>query len=133
MVSQVARIARVLLPAAAAATLLLAPAASAHRRAPTGRASASCQITGLEANLGPTYVSFVQAGGSAGCSQALRLITSYYRCRVRNGGVAGYCTAAVEGFRCEEDRYSVVTVQYDAHVLCTKGRARVRYGYTQIT
>jgi hypothetical protein len=127
----------VILPAAAAACLAhaagAAGAAGSPHRPHGGRSAATCQIAGVEASLGPTYVSYLQAGGGASCAEAERVVGSLYRCRVRHGGVSGHCQEPVEGFTCEEYRYSVVTVQYDSHVICLRGRARVRYTYTQIT
>jgi hypothetical protein len=115
--------------------LLLLPCAGALAQAGArpGTPFGPCQIAGREANLGPTYVGHVAVSGGAGCPQAVRLIGAFYRCQVRHGGIAGSCPSLLEGFRCLEDRYDVVTVQYQARVSCTRGRQRARYEYTQIT
>jgi hypothetical protein len=96
------------------------------------RVAGMCRISGHEESLGPTYVTYVAVGGGASCSQALRLVKSFYRCRVSHGGVKGHCSS-VEGFRCTENRYASIAVQFDSRVLCTRGRQSVRHNYTQFT
>jgi len=89
-------------------------------------------ISGKEESLGPTYVTYVGVSGGASCRQAERLVRAFYRCRVKHGGVAGHCSG-VEGFRCTENRFAKITVQYDSRVSCTHGRERIRHDYTQFT
>jgi hypothetical protein len=95
-------------------------------------AAGACNLSGHERSLGPTYVTYISVSGGAGCDQAMRLVRAYYRCRVKHGGVAGHCSG-VEGFRCTEHRYAKIAVQYNAHVLCTRGRESIRHDYTQFT
>jgi len=109
-----------------------APNAVSAAAQPTARAASSCNISGKEESLGPTYVTYIGVSGGASCQQAERLVRSFYRCRVKHGGVAGHCSG-VEGFHCTEDRYAKIAVQYDSHVLCTRGRERIRHDYTQFT
>jgi hypothetical protein len=134
-VVSVARLRAAAMLAGTVLAVLLLPcgAALAQRGAGPATSSGPCQLTGRQANLGPTYVSRLTVSGGAGCSQALRVIGAFYRCQVRHGGIAGSCLSLVEGFRCQEDRYDVLTVQYQARVSCTRGRQRARYEYTQIT
>ena len=99
---------------------------------PSARAAASCNISGKEESLGPTYVTYVGVSGGASCKQAEKLVRAFYHCRVKHGGVTGRC-GGVEGFHCTENRYAKIAVQYDSHVLCTRGRERIRHDYTQFT
>jgi hypothetical protein len=97
------------------------------------RAASTCNISGEEESLGPTYVTYLGVSGGATCKQGKRLVRAFYRCRVKHGsGVSGHCSG-VEGFRCTEDRYATIAVQYDSHVLCTRGGERIRHDYTQFT
>jgi len=123
-----------LLAGAVAGALTVAGGGSAISAAaqPTARAASSCKISGKEESLGPTYVTYIGVSGGASCKQAERLVRAFYRCRVKHGGVAGHCSG-VEGFRCSENRYATIAVQYDSHVLCTRGRERIRHDYTQFT
>jgi hypothetical protein len=123
-----------LLVGAVAGALSAAASGSAISAAaqPTARAASSCNISGKEESLGPTYVTYIGVSGGASCKQAERLVRAFYRCRVKHGGVAGRCSG-VEGFRCSENRYATIAVQYDSHVLCTRGRERIRHDYTQFT
>ncbi len=121
---------------AAIAAPLAMPVGGLAQTAPgnaQARAAGTCKIAGREESLGPTYVTYVGVSGGASCSQALRLVRSFYRCRVKHGGVSGHCNSLVEGFRCTEDRFAAITVQYDSRVDCTRGRERVRHDYTQFT
>lgn len=104
----------------------------ASSAAPRARAAGSCSLRGHEESLGPTYVTQLSVSGGASCAEGLKLVHSYYRCRVEHGGVTGHCSG-VEGFRCSEDRFAKIVVQYDARVTCTRGREVVRHQYTQFT
>ncbi len=129
-VTQIARGA--LLTAALLGLLTLAAVGAASSSgAPLARAAGSCNISGRQQSLGPTYVTYVGVSGTS-CSRALRLVKSFYRCRLSHGGVKGHCSS-VEGFRCSENRFAAISVQYDSHVLCTRGRERIRHDYTQFT
>jgi hypothetical protein len=116
--------------AAALGALGVLPAgAPAAQRAHTAGA---CSIRGKEESLGPTYVTYVEVRGGVSCGFALHLVKAYYQCRVKHGGVKGTCSG-VEGFRCSENRYLKIAVQYDASVACTRGSERVFHKYTQFT
>jgi hypothetical protein len=95
-------------------------------------AAKACNISGHEESLGPTYVTYIGVSGGATCSEAMRLVRAYYHCRIKHGGVTGHCSG-VEGFRCTENRYAAIAVQYDSRVLCTRGRESIRHNYTQFT
>jgi hypothetical protein len=113
--------------------LALAPATRPSAASPLARAASSCHISASQGEaLGPTYVTYIGVAGGASCSQAMRLVRSFYACRVKHGGVKGHCSG-VEGFRCSERRYGVIRVQYDATVSCTRGRESIRHNYTQFT
>jgi hypothetical protein len=99
---------------------------------PLARAASTCSLKGHEQGSGPTYVTSLSVSGGASCAQGLKLVRSYYRCRVQHGGVSGHCSG-VEGFRCSEDRFAKITVQFDARVTCTRGREVVKHQYTQFT
>jgi hypothetical protein len=119
--------------AAALAGLASLPAVPALARAPRARtATTTCNIRGKEESLGPTYVTRVSVSGGASCSFALRLVRSYYQCRLKHGGVKGSCSG-VDGFRCSERRLAKITVQFDAEVSCSRGSERVRHNFTQFT
>ncbi len=108
------------------------PSASGSAAQPIARAASTCNISGKEESLGPTYVTYLGVSGGASCRQAERLVRAFYQCRIKHGGVTGHCSG-VEGFRCSENRYAKIAVQYDSHVLCTRGRERIRHDYTQFT
>ncbi len=118
--------------AAGALSVAGGPGAISYAARPLASAAGTCRISGLEESLGPTYVTYLSVSGGASCKQAEQLVRSFYRCRVKHGGVAGHCSG-VEGFHCTEDRYAKIAVQYDSHVLCTRGRERIRHDYTQFT
>jgi hypothetical protein len=101
-------------------------------RSSRAHAAGVCKLAGQEEKLGPTYVTYIGVGGGATCHQAFTLIRSYYRCRIKHGGVTGYC-GGVEGFRCSEHRFAKIKVQFDASVTCTRGREIVKHNYTQFT
>jgi hypothetical protein len=122
----------VLAPAGAALLLAAAGGARGDAAGPLARAAGSCNIRGHEQSLGPTYVTYIGVSGGASCAQAGRLVRAYYRCRIKHGGVKGHC-GGVEGFRCTENRYAAIAVQYNAHVSCTRGRERIHHDYTQFT
>jgi hypothetical protein len=128
------RFAPVAVSLAMLAGLMALPASGSASPAGPQRAqlAGACRIAGHEESLGPTYVTYVGVGGGASCSQALRLVKSFYRCRLSHGGVKGRCSS-VEGFRCTENRYASIAVQFNSRVLCTRGRETVRHNYTQFT
>jgi hypothetical protein len=119
--------------AAVALSLASLPAEAASGSPPRARAASSCHISAAQGEaLGPTYVTYLGVSGGASCTQAKKLVRSYYRCRVKHGGVSGHCSG-VEGFHCSEHRYGVIKVQYDASVTCKRGGETVRHNYTQFT
>ena len=124
------QIAALFATAAALGALGLAPAGAPA--APRAHTASACNIKGKEESLGPTYVTYVEVRGGASCGFALHLVKAYDQCRLKHGGVRGYCSG-VDGFRCRENRYLKIAVQYDASVTCTRGAERVFHKYTQFT
>jgi hypothetical protein len=106
---------------------VMAPAAVSH-----ASAARSCSLAGQERKLGPTYVTSLRVAGTS-CRAGKRLVKSYYRCRVENGGKDGRCTSRLLGYKCSERRFNEIATQYDARVTCRKGSARVTHDYTQFT
>jgi hypothetical protein len=123
-------IAAVLATAAALGALGLTPTAAPA--APRAHTASVCNIKGKEQSLGPTYVTYVEVRGGASCGFALHLVKAYDQCRLKHGGVKGSCSG-VYGFRCKENRYLKIVVQYDASVACTRRSERVFHKYTQFT
>jgi len=113
--------------AVASVAAVAAPAVAA----PTAQSAAACRIAGQERKLGPTYVTRLTVRNTT-CARGKDVVRAYYRCRVDNGGRKGRCTRAVLGYRCTERRQSIAT-QFDAQVVCRKGRATIRHNYTQFT
>lgn len=116
----------------ALAALSLVGTAPAAQTPPRAHAASACRIKGKEESLGPTYVTYVGASGGANCAFALHLVKAYDQCRLKHGGVKGTCSG-VYGFRCKENRYAKIAVQYDASVTCTRGHEVVFHKYTQFT
>lgn len=100
--------------------------------------AATCKLTADDKyhranNKKPTYTRSLKVSGGATCATAHKMITAYYKCRVQppSSGKAGRCTKAVLGYRCSEKRANVIKTQFDAHVTCKKGSARIVTDYTQ--
>lgn len=81
--------------------------------------------------MGPTYVTSLSVTGVS-CATGKQVVRAYYKCRVRSGGVKGYCHSKVLGYACSEKR-SGISVQFDAKVNCVNGSRRVYHTYTQNT
>ena len=73
--------------------------------------------------------------GGASCATGHKFIKAYYKCRVAapSPGKKGRCTSKVMGYSCKETRSNVIKTQFDAHVTCRNGRARIVTDYTQFT
>jgi hypothetical protein len=121
----IAVLAAMSLPILASPSLAASPAPIAH-------VAGTCSLKGHERALGPTYVTALSVAGGASCSQAMRLVHNYYKCRLSHGGKTGHC-GGVEGFRCSETRFAKIVVQFDARVTCTRGREVVKHTFTQFT
>jgi hypothetical protein len=106
-------------------------AGSASPRPPV-TASATCDISGKERHLGPTYVTSLRVTG-VGCRTGERVVKRYYKCRLKSGGRRGRCHSPVSGFSCKERRIQAIKTEFDARVTCKRGRARVWHTYTQFT
>ena len=119
---------RVLACLAAAAALVCAATATAQ---PSARAAAKCDIRSKQRKLGPTYVLSLSVSKTS-CRTGQRVVTAYYRCRIKAGGKKGRCHSSVLGYRCSERRSGIKT-EFDAKVSCKKGSARVDHTYTQFT
>ncbi len=98
---------------------------------PLAHAAKRCSVRGVERKLGPSYVTSLAVRGTS-CRNGKKLVTAYYRCRVRSAGARGHCRRRVLGYRCSERREGI-PVQFDARVRCSKGRKHVTHTYTQNT
>jgi hypothetical protein len=124
------RVSSMLLGLAAAFAVLVPGAGSAAAGAvPQAHAAATCSLVGAYTNLGPTYVEKLSVHGVS-CNTGKKVVTLYYRCRLRHGGVKGTCSSA-GGYRCSEKRQGGSPVEFVASVHCTKGRDVVDHTYTQ--
>ncbi len=129
-----ARYSKLVSVALVAAGVLSLSASGSSLGSPTGPralAASNCAIKGHEQGSGPTYLTALSVRGTS-CSQGLKLVRSYYRCRTQHGGVTGKCSG-VEGFRCSEDRFAKIVVQFDARATCTRGHEIVQQQFTQFT
>ena len=131
-------------PRSAAAAIALAAAlsagavaSSAHPPARSGAgahaSSATCHLSNHDqrGGLGPTYVTSLKVSGTS-CSEGVRVVKAYYRCRVHNGGTKGTCHSSVLGFHCSEHR-SGISIQFDGQVSCSSGHRHVYHTYVQDT
>jgi hypothetical protein len=107
---------------------LAAPAGAAT--GPVAKASAACNIRGMERKLGTTYVTSLNATGVS-CSTAKRFVKSFHACRHRHGGADGRCPH-LSGYTCRERREAIPT-QYDSRATCTRGHRKIVQVYTQNT
>jgi hypothetical protein len=95
-------------------------------------AAAACAFKGLEQeHLGPSYLTSLSVSGVS-CATGKRLVTAYYKCRLRSGGVKGRCHSRVLGFSCSEHRNGI-PVQFFAKVTCVSAHRRVVHTYVQNT
>jgi hypothetical protein len=94
--------------------------------------SATCDLSGKERHLGPTYVTSLRVHGVS-CQTGERVVRRYYSCRVKAGGRRGRCHHRVSGFSCHEKRVQAIKTEFDASVTCKRGRSRVWHDYTQFT
>lgn len=132
MVRLAAVVVVVVLGAALSSAMPLLANASMARTPVASAAATKCSFKGLEQeHMGPSYVTSLAVSG-VNCNFGKALVRAYYRCRVRSGGVRGYCHSPVYGFRCGERR-SGIKIQFDARVTCVRGARRVTHTYTQNT
>jgi hypothetical protein len=82
-------------------------------------------------SLGPTYVDAILVSRTS-CAAGGNVIKSYNHCRLKAGGVKGFCHSKVLGFHCSEKRSSS-PVQFGATVLCVAGRKVVTFFYSENT
>lgn len=75
------------------------------------------------------YTKLVVTGIS--CSGGKDVMHAHRKCRVRRGGVDGYCKR-FNGWRCTEVRRSSST-EFSSRVTCKKGSRKVVYYYSQDT
>ena len=108
----------------------LAAGSAATAADPVAKASAKCNISGKQRDLGATYVTSVTATGVS-CSSALKVVKAFHKCRKANGP-AGRCVKRVSGYACSEKRESIPT-QFDARATCKKGKRTIVQQYTQNT
>jgi hypothetical protein len=98
---------------------------------PVAHAARTCNIASMYYTLGPTYVETLGVSRTS-CATGVRVIKAYNRCRLNAGGKTGRCHSRVLGFRCSERRSSS-SIQFIGKVRCTKGRAVVKFTYTENT
>ena len=98
---------------------------------PVAHAARACSLAGKYMSLGPTYVEQLNVSRTS-CATGVKVIKAYNRCRLKAGGVKGYCRPRVLGFRCSEKRSSG-PVQFIASVRCTSGRQVVTFSYSENT
>ena len=97
---------------------------------PVAKASAKCNISGKERDLGATYVTSVTATRIS-CSSALKVVKAFHKCRKANGP-AGRCVKRVSGYACCGEAEAIST-QFDARATCKKGKRTIVQQYTQNT
>ena len=64
------------------------------------------------------------------CDYAKKFVVTYYKCRIRNGGIGGRCVRRVQRFKCTETRNRIET-EIDARVTCNRGTQRIVHTYQQ--
>jgi hypothetical protein len=113
--------------AALAAAVLLAFAAQ------PSIAATKCHMSNSDyRHLGASYVLNVKVKG-VGCAKAKKVVKAYHACRHEHGK-AGKCARKVSGgWKCSDKRFDKIPTQYDAHMTCKKGTARIFSTYTQNT
>jgi hypothetical protein len=118
-----------MLIAALAVLAVAAPAAASPQRA---LSAGACSIPNGGEHLGPTYLTSLGVSGTS-CSAGVAVVRGYHACQLRHGGVKGYCTSTVNGFRCTERRGPSIATEFYSSVSCHEGSRRVSYQYTQFT
>lgn len=118
-----------LLIAALTVLAVVAPAAASPHRA---LSAGACSIPNSGEHLGPTYLTSLGVSGTS-CSVGVAVVRGYHSCQVRHGGVKGFCTSTVNGFRCTERRGPSIATEFYSSVSCRAGSRRVSYKYTQFT
>ncbi len=119
--------------AAAALVVVVALLLAGSAAGPAGAASkaTACDVKSLYQKPGyPEYVTALTVQGVP-CATGVKLIRTYYACRVRAGGpFSGRCHQPVLGYTCREQRQGISFV-YNATVTCHRGPATVVHRYTQ--
>jgi hypothetical protein len=115
----------------ATAVALVSTAAAVASPQPVARAAGRCSLASEYFKLGPTYAEKLNVSGT-NCATGVNVIKAYNRCRLKSGGVKGYCHSKVLGFSCSERRQSS-GVQFIAQARCTKGRTVVTFTYSENT
>lgn len=64
------------------------------------------------------------------CATGKKLVTSYYKCRIKKGKT-GRCTTKVLGYSCKETKRVKIATELDARVSCTLGARRIVHTYQQ--
>jgi hypothetical protein len=108
---------RIVLPAVAAALLLVAAPSAAAR---------DCQPPDYP---GSGYFTSLSVQG-VGCATGKKLARAYYRCRTDAGGRRGRCNRRVMRYSCTETRQSIST-EFNALVKCKRGAKRITHTYQQ--
>jgi hypothetical protein len=96
---------------------------------PSARAASVCSLGSKYNKLGPTYVEQLKVSNT-NCATGVNVIKAYNQCRLKAGGVKGYCHARVLGFSCSEKRYAG-PIQFIGRAQCTSGRKNVTFSYSE--
>jgi hypothetical protein len=121
---------RVVPTGALIAALVLIPAAgAASGSSPDAHAARKCSISGQERSFGTTYVTSLSVRRTK-CSTGKSVVRAFHACRK---GPRGRCHRRVNGYRCSENRFDSISVQFSSRVTCKRGGKRVRHTYTQNT
>jgi hypothetical protein len=114
---------------ALASVPVTAAAASAQ---PVAHAATTCSLVGKYRSLGPSYAEALTVSHTS-CKTGDSVITSYNKCRLKAGGVKGYCHSRVLGFACSEKRPQTSSIQFIAEVRCANGSESVKFTYSENT
>ena len=98
---------------------------------PSVAATKACSTPSYPGGDGNGYFTRLRAT-NVSCRSARRLVTAYYRCRVRAGGRRGSCNGrTVNNLRCTERRGAAIATQFNATVTCKRGSKKVVHSYQQ--
>ena len=114
----------------AALVLLAATPAAAPAAGPDAETAKRCGVSRSEQRgLGATYVFRISVRGTT-CRGGKRLISSFNKCRRRNGGRDGRCRR-VSGYGCGENRFNKSRYSFDSKASCKRGGRSVSFQYQQ--
>lgn len=113
----------------AASVVLVGSASASHELTTAG----VCSLTSSEqrGGLGATYVTYLSVK-STSCAKGKRVVKKFHSCRKSAGGVKGYCSKKIEGFKCTESRNAIKT-QFSSKATCKADGKKIVFKYTQFT